>query len=321
MGCGGTKEKLPDIDLNFLNATAGSEEERILIEKVTDDFERAPELLTVLRAYEGCEEFIREALSNPGDKEVEKAAWKKITEAVEDLYQFYEFSQHYENFWPDLLEAICTEVPDESIGNQQALVKQLALVFDFAFHFDVEKILNHHIQNDFAYYRRVLSRMKSAKSGKGKAKKLTVDEDIANKMSFFFAYPTPMMKVIIDLTTDMCNEDNVQRFIVGLSTLANACVKSALEIMAEGVEVGEENSLMMLYLCALGGCIILIDHLNGDTGVFRSKSPVAIRSAVELITDYGKFESTDFLINSLRFTTMHLNDEETLPIVKKLLTS
>jgi hypothetical protein len=318
MGCGPSNFKLPNIELQFIDATPGSEEERVLIERVEEDFERSNELLEILRAYTGCEEYIREALSHPGDKEIEKAAWGSVVEAVDDLHQFYEFSQQFETFWPDLLEAICTEDPEDSIGNQQALCKQLALVFDFAFHFDVEKILNPHIQNDFAYYRRVLSRMKSTKGGD--KKKLTVDEDIANKMSFFFAYPTPMMKVIIDLTTDMSSEDNVERFINGLSTLANVCVKRCSEIIEAAAE-GEENDLMMLYLCALGGCIILIDHLNGDLGVFRKKSPVAIKNAVELITNYGKFESTDFLINSLRFTTMHLNDEETMPIVKKLLTS
>lgn len=317
MGCGQSGPKLPNIDLQFIDATAGSEEERVLIERVEEEFERSEELLDLLRGYTGCEEYIREALSHPGDKEIEKAAWGSVVEAVDDLHQFYEFSQHFETFWPDLLEAICTEDPVSSIQNQQALCKQFALVFDFAFHFDVQKILNPHIQNDFAYYRRVLSRMKSSKGDK---KKLTVDEDIANKMSFFFAYPTPMMKVIIDLTTDMSSEDNVVRFINGLSTLANACVKTCSTLIAEAEE-GEDNNLMMLYLCALGGCIILIDHLNGDLGVFRKKSPVAIKNAVELITDYGKFESTDFLINSLRFTTMHLNDEETMPIVKKLLTS
>lgn len=45
------------------------------------------------------------------------------------------------------------------------------------------------IQNDFSYYRRVLGRMRD------KSTKLKVDEELGNKMSFFFAYPTPMMKV------------------------------------------------------------------------------------------------------------------------------
>ena len=30
---------------------------------------------------------------------------------------------------------------------------------------------------------------------------IKVDEELANKISLFFAYPTPMMKVLIDTTT------------------------------------------------------------------------------------------------------------------------
>eukprot|EP01129_Flabellula_baltica_P003584 TRINITY_DN13336_c0_g1_i1.p1 TRINITY_DN13336_c0_g1~~TRINITY_DN13336_c0_g1_i1.p1 ORF type:complete len:321 (+),score=75.76 TRINITY_DN13336_c0_g1_i1:32-994(+) len=314
---GSSGQALPDIDLDFEDVTPGSEDERIILERASDEFDKAPELIKLLTEYKGCEEYIREALSHPGEKSTEKKAWKRVTAAVEDLHEFYEFSSHFSEFWPDLVEAICTDDPMQSIGNNMALVKQIALVFDFTFHFDVEKIMNPHIQNDFAYYRRVLGRMKSS----NKKQKLTVDEDTANKMSFFFAYPTPMMKVIIDLTVDMCNEGNVEEFKHGLATLANACVRKALQIMDSGVQEGAENQSMMLYLCALTGCIILVDHLNGDMGAFRSKSPIAIRKAVEMITEYGNYESTNFLINSLRFTTIHLNDEETLPIVKKLLTS
>jgi hypothetical protein len=59
------------------------------------------------------------------------------------------------------------------------------------------KMMNPAIQNDFSYYRRVLGRMKDKKQ------KMKVDEELANKMSFFFAYPTPMMKVMIDSTTSL----------------------------------------------------------------------------------------------------------------------
>lgn len=58
-------------------------------------------------------------------------------------------------------------------------------------------MMNPAIQNDFSYYRRVLGRMKDKKQ------KMKVDEELANKMSFFFAYPTPMMKVMIDSTTSL----------------------------------------------------------------------------------------------------------------------
>lgn len=77
------------------------------------------------------------------------------------------------------------------------------------------------------------------------------------------------------------------------------------------------------------GCIILVDHLR-DEGAFDKKSPIQvrfnfpaheltllqIRQAIALLKQPN---NTDFLVNSLRFTTLHLNDEQTMPAITKLL--
>lgn len=97
-------------------------------------------------------------------------------------------------------------------------------------------MVNPAIQNDFSYYRRVLSRMRSGvvkmndEGGKKKGKKGKkgkeepedkVTEEIANKMSFFFAYPTPMMRVILDTTRNITSS---AQLIPGLALIANvAC--------------------------------------------------------------------------------------------------
>jgi hypothetical protein len=60
---------------------------------------------------------------------------------------------------------------------------------------------NPSIQNDFSYYRRTVSRMKSGmvilnlKKSKADA---VVSDDLANKMSLFFAHATPFTKSLID---------------------------------------------------------------------------------------------------------------------------
>jgi hypothetical protein len=84
---------------------------------------------------------------------------------------------------------VCKDNPLDGIKQNLALTKQIAQIFDFVFHFDEKKMVTPAIQNDFSYYRRVLGRMRD------KNTKLKVDEELGNKMSFFFAYPTPMMKV------------------------------------------------------------------------------------------------------------------------------
>ena len=57
-------------------------------------------------------------------------------------------------------------------------------------------MVNPAIQNDFSYYRRTLNRMKISK----KDLNIRIRDELANRMSLFFAYPTPMMKVLSETT-------------------------------------------------------------------------------------------------------------------------
>lgn len=184
----------------------------------------------------------------------------------------------------------------------------LAKIFDFAFRFDEKKMVKPAIQNDFSYYRRVLGRMKNAgKKTKKKTKNNKVDEDIANKMSFYFAYPTPVMKSLIDTVVQCPNREEL---IKGLALIANVACK-----MLETETLSGENK--MLLLCVMTGCIIFIDHLE-EEGVFKRRSPVRIYQCIHTIRNYDG-ESTDFLLNSIRFSTINLSSDSTLPSVKKLL--
>lgn len=308
MGCGGSKgPAFPDFDLDFGSPEPQSEEERKIFVSVQEALEEGPGHLDKLHDYAGCEEPIRKALNDPGPK-TEQTAWKAVSKSVDKLYEFYKFSLLLEKCWPELMNSVCGEPQPDAVRNNLSLAKQVALLFDFVFHFDERKMINPAIQNDFSYYRRVLSRMKN--SDKDKKSKVTVDEELANKMSFFFAYPTPMMKVIIDATTEF-DKSSRPRLIAGLSTLANLCLKAIEKSKGE-----MDNAQAMLFLCGMTGCIILVDHLH-DEGAFHSKSPIRIKSAITVLKNHT--ESTDFLLNSLRFTTLHLNDDQTMSAITKLL--
>jgi hypothetical protein len=318
MGCGDSRPNFPDIDLNFNEPEALSENERQLVDEAMSHISKTPKLLELIKNYEGCEGVIREALSNPGKTEIEKNAFRRVSEIVDILYKFYSFSLKLEAIWPNLLHSICTDNSEDSISNSQATVKQIAELFRFVFMFDNEKIMHPSIQNDFAYYRRVHHKMKQHAK---KRKKKKVDEEIANKISLFFAYPTPLMKVLIDSTTKIKENPNL---VTGLSMLADSCTKALIEIkennegLREDIENGHDFNAM-LFLCTLAGCIILVDHLD-QNGVFHGKSPVEIKVAVETLVDYSNnYITNTFLLNSLRFTTLHLNDEQTIAAVKRLL--
>eukprot|EP01130_Rhizamoeba_saxonica_P005727 TRINITY_DN2275_c0_g2_i1.p1 TRINITY_DN2275_c0_g2~~TRINITY_DN2275_c0_g2_i1.p1 ORF type:complete len:298 (-),score=78.25 TRINITY_DN2275_c0_g2_i1:84-977(-) len=293
--CPTTRELIDTLDFN---ADKNGEDERQLIGRVEAQMETADQQLSTLEQYAGCEEAIRDALNDPGDK-TEKAAWKAVSHAVEDLYTFYQFSNTLGEIWPEILEFISTgESPRMQAESHPATLRKISEIFSFVFHFDSMKMVNPSIQNDFSYYRRTLNRKKR--------KRVTVDEDLANKMSFFFAYPTPMMKVLNDAGQEM---DNKEPVVEALSYLANACY---------GKLASDPSEHTMLYLCGMTGAIILIDHLDIE-GVFHKRSPVMIKECIQLLTTFEE-ENTDFLVNSLRFTTMHLLEESTISAVTKMLT-
>jgi len=311
MGSCGSQEVYPDIVLNYDDPQPNNESEREILESVQSKLGKGSSLLEIIEGYVGCDELIRNALSNPQDKKVEEKAWKSVKKSVAKLLKFYNYSQHIDELWPQLLKYL-SENPEEVITNQQALLKEISQLCHFIFFFDLKKMMNPHIQNDFAYYRRVLSRMKNSKE----KKKLSVNDELANKMSFFFAYPTPMMKVLIDATTKVfTKEEEKENLIHSLSLLANVCLKAVLDSLDKE---GGNDQHVLLFLCTITGCVILVDHLD-QRGVFHNKSTIYIKRAVETITEYRNTTNTDFLLNSLRFTTLHLNDETTVGAVKRLL--
>jgi len=297
------------IVLNFETAEPQSEAEKEVHASVSAVLNKGPGILERLSGYQGCEEFIRKAITSPG-QETEEAAWEAVLPAVDELKEFYDFSLELEEVFPKLLVALCKTDPKANLANLQSLAKQLANVFDFILRFDDAKMVNPAIQNDFSYYRRTLNRMKLSK----KDLNISIRDELANRMSLFFAYPTPMMNVINETTVKFLSQgDGVPRENVtnALATMANVCH----EMVAKKTFTAEETNLFCLR--AMTGSIILFDHLHA-TGAFSRRSPIYIRGCITVLKGFpgGK---TDGLLNALRFTTIHLNDPDTPANIRHLL--
>jgi len=296
------------IFIDFENAQP-SEGEQELHRNVAEVLNKSPQILEKLLKYTGCEEYIRRAITTPGE-ETEMAAWEAVLPAVDQLQQFYEFSLDLEQCFPKLLVALCANDPKAQLSGQQALAKQLADVFDFVLRFDDAKMVNPAIQNDFSYYRRTLNRMKLTK----KDTNIKIRDELANRMSLFFAYPTPMMKVLSETTVKFLSTDqSVPRENVtsALATLANVC-----QDMVSGKRF-EKLESVLLSLRAMVGSIILYDHVS-EQGAFVKRSPIKIKDCIQVLKDYTD-ANMDGLLNALRFTTIHLNDAETPGGVKQML--
>jgi len=297
-----------DIFLDFENAEP-SDNEREIHSAVAACLDKGPVILDRLFKYDGCEEFIRKAITTPGE-ETEEAAWNAVLPAVDQLQEFYDFSLELEAVFPKLLVALCKNDPKDSLANQQALAKQLADVFDFVLRFDDAKMFNPAIQNDFSYYRRTLNRMKLSK----KDLNIKIRDELANRMSLFFAYPTPMMKVLSETTVKFLSSDSSvprDNVTTALATMSNVCQEMVMK------KKFESDGTNMMCLRAMTGAIILFDHLHAQ-GAFVRKSPIMIKGCINVLKSYTS-SPTDGLLNALRFTTIHLNDQETPNAIKQLL--
>jgi len=297
-----------EIFLDFEKAQP-SDEETEIHGAVAAVLNKGPAILDKLLKYDGCEEHIRKAITTPGP-ETEESAWNAVLPAVDQLQEFYDFSLELEACFPKLLVALCKNEPKDSLANQQALAKQLADVFDFVLRFDDAKMVNPAIQNDFSYYRRTLNRMKLSK----KDLNIKIRDELANRMSLFFAYPTPMMKVLSETTVKFLSSDSTvprENVTIALATMSNVCQDMVFK------KKFEADSTNMFCLRSMTGAIILFDHLHPQ-GAFVKKSPINIKGCINVLKSYTA-SPTDGLLNALRFTTVHLNDAETPNSIKQLL--
>lgn len=298
-----------DIMIDFEKAEPQNDAEKEIHSNVSAVLNKGPAILERLAGYQGCEEFIRKAITNPGP-ETEEEAWEAVLPAVDELKQFYDFSLELEEVFPKLLVALCKTDPKANLANLQSLAKQLANVFDFVLRFDDSKMVNPAIQNDFSYYRRTLNRMKLSK----KDLNISIRDELANRMSLFFAYPTPMMNVINETTVKFLSQgEGVPRENVtnALATMANVCQEM---VDKKTFDTTETN---MFCLRSMTGSIILFDHLHA-TGAFSRKSPIHIKGCITVLKNFTG-GPTDGLLNALRFTTIHLNDPDTPANIKHLL--
>jgi len=311
MGCASSSSKKEDIFINFQDPQVTPEEGKTH-DQIVKILDKGPTVMERLLNYEGCEELIRKALTTPGP-ETEDAAWRSVVPAVEKLKELYDYSLEMSDLFPKLLVVLCLEEPKISMEKYQATAKQLARVFDFVLRFDDAKMVNPAIQNDFSYYRRTLNRMKITKKSLEGVK---INDELANRMSLFFAYPTPMMKVLTDTTQKLTQQasvipqDKVDYITATFSRMANACQSMIMN------DKYAEDIIVMLCLRAMTGCIILYDQIN-PKGAFAPGTTIDIKSCIIALGKHKR--KTDDLLNSLRFTTVHLNDPETPKSIKQQL--
>jgi hypothetical protein len=317
-----------DVFLDFENAQP-TEIEKAIYDEAQVVLERAHRILQELQDYKGASQEIRRAIGTP-DPDSEKQAWEAVLPLVTKLKDFYLFSKELEKLVPKILMEICggPMTPTQHLESQQALVKQIAEILEFTLKFDEYKMTTPAIQNDLSYYRRALSRQRldeSPTSPSGPAvtplmasEDMPVSSELANCMSLFYAQATPMLRVLSETTSKFVSEHKeveIQQTTETLGTMAQVCQKMLETPGLISRYRREETQLFVLRVMV--GLVILYDHVH-PVGAFVKASDVDVKGCVRVLKDQPAAQS-EGLLNALRYTTKHLNDDTTPKQIKTLL--
>ncbi|XP_040002176.1 CYFIP-related Rac1 interactor B-like isoform X1 [Xiphias gladius] len=284
--------------LDFENAQP-SQSETAVWERVNQVLTEARVILDDLQAYRGAGEEIRQAIQSPGVEGVQEKAWSAVVPLVAKLKTFYEFSQKLESSLQCLLDVLTSSgsTPTQHLEQKQALARQFAHILHFTLRFDELKMTNPAIQNDFSYYRRTISRMRinnlSADAGN------EVNNELANRMSLFYASATPMLKTLSDATSKFVSDNQdvpIENTTDCLSTMASVC-----KVMLETPEYRSRftsDETVLFCLRVMVGVIILYDHVH-PAGAFVKTSNIDMKGCIRVLKEQPP-SSVEGLLNALR---------------------
>ncbi|XP_028819680.1 protein FAM49A isoform X1 [Denticeps clupeoides] len=307
----------PIVFLDFEHAQP-TEAETAVWNQVSAVLEEAHGILAELQSYNGAGQEIREAIQNPNDLQLQEKAWNAVCPLVAKLKRFYEFSLRLENALRSLLEALTSPpyAPMQHLEREQALAKQFAEILHFTLSFDELKMTNPAIQNDFSYYRRTISRNRL--NNQQLEAENEVNNEMANRMSLFYAEATPMLKTLSNATTKFVSENKtlpIEDTTDCLSTMACVC-----RVMLETPEYRcrfTNTDTMLFCMRVMVGVIILYDHVH-PVGAFAKTSKIDMKGCIKVLKEQPS-NSVEGLLNALRYTTRHLNDDSTSKQIRALL--
>lgn len=329
--CCGMPENL-DVFVDFENAQP-SPEEAELYNQAEGCLTEANKILNELMNYKGASKEIREAISNQ-TAESELQAWNTVLPLVLKLKTFFEFSKKLEEMVPKILSKLCdrdlaNSLPrsggfneaSEQLDSHQATVKEFAKLLDFVLKFDEAKMMNPALQNDFSYYRRTTQRLRNSQNQNSNEETSSELESIpmntCNSMSLFFANATPMLQALVASTAKFV-EDNTGP-VANVTTALLAVMAKVCQKMLDNQELRQrikQKETERFILRVMVALIILYDHIQ-PTGAFAKGSHVDVKGCMKVLRDQK--DGTDGLLNALRYTTKHLNDETTPKAVKQLI--
>ncbi|KAG2226348.1 hypothetical protein INT45_000516 [Circinella minor] len=315
---------VPDLGFDIENAKPSPDEADLYNQLTVLLVQPAPSLLESLKNYRSASDFIRDAIASPTPENEDKA-WDAVSPTVDMLRDFYEYASELEENIPRLLSVLCQGDVNKNLEKHQGLTKLFADILDFVFEFDYWKMRNPTLQNDFSYYRRMLQRGRYGRASDESVSDLRsamLEDDQANRISLFIAYPTPMLKRVIDTSTEFVTKNRLQKSVSDcLAALWSTCYHTVNKKGAQKSSQRPEVSTFFLKVMVVS--IILYDHIDSH-GAFTKNSPINIKHSVKIIQNNvqvpsAEKTSTSNLMSALRYNSKHLNDDSTPKAIKNVM--
>ncbi len=279
--------------------------------------------LRAVREYKDNTELLRAAMASPKDEALQLQGFSSLLPSIANIKRAYDLSTRLADELPRLLSYLAAR--RASLREHPALFKQLADVLEFSLSFDFEKMGRPALQNDFSYYRRYLGRMAPLMAGGG----LAVQEAEAGIISLFMAQSLPMTMTVEKALKDAGNAPggggagSVCQSVQLVGLLANVTCDLALR-------PGVDDELRWYALRVMTSSVVIYDRVS-ETGVFNRRSPVRTRKCLRTLRKEqegttGASENVSSsvplakqLLDSVKYSTLHLRDGSTPGYIRTLL--
>jgi len=252
--------------------------------KVDAKIGESSEALKFLSSYgPGGSQIIKDAISKPGDPQIQEKAWEKMLPLIKNLLDLKQSYSALNQMIPEILGQMWETKKDRSSSallevfrQRETLLIQLGKILDVNMKFDSLKMMAPSIPNDISYVKR------QATLRRKDNQMTTVEPDQLGELSMFYIEHNPAMKSVIKTITEFFQAAESKS--ESLDLIVVFC-KVCMKVLDTDIRAKFENvaTVMMVHRIMVATAL-LYDNLHPE-GIFVKDSPINIIIILELLKD------------------------------------
>jgi len=252
--------------------------------KVDAKISESSEALKFLNSYgPGGSQIIKDAISKPGDPQIQEEAWQKMLPLIKNLLDLKQSYAALNQMIPEILGQMWETKKDRSSSallevfqKRETLLIQLGKILDINMKFDSLKMMAPSIPNDISYVKR------QATLRRKDNQMTTIEPDQLGELSMFYIEHNPAMKSVIKTITEFFQAAESKS--ESLDLIVVFC-KVCMKVLDTDIRAKFENvaTVMMVHRIMVATAL-LYDNLHPE-GIFVKDSPINIIIILELLED------------------------------------